>query len=70
VGAAHEIALDRFRELARHLVDPAVHGELVALVDHAALLIGMEQGHHGRHEEGRADVVAAQEPQDARDRRP
>jgi hypothetical protein len=41
-------------------VDPAVHGQLVALVDHAALLVRMEHGHHGRHEEGGADAVARQ----------
>ena len=33
------------------LVDPAVDADLVALGDHAPLLVGMEQRRHGRHVE-------------------
>src|SRR5215831_18480358 len=32
VRPVHQIALDGRRELARHLVDPSVHGELVSLI--------------------------------------
>ena len=39
------------RQLARPLVDPAVHADLVALVDHPALLVGMPQGDHGGDED-------------------
>ena len=48
------------------LVDPAVDADLVAFGDDAALLVGIEQRGHGRHEEARFDVVPLQSVEDAR----
>jgi hypothetical protein len=62
----HEVALDLARQLAGELVDPPVHPDLVPLVDHQALLVGMQQRDDPGHEERRLDVVAPQQIEDAR----
>ena len=68
VGRAHlQVALRSLGQDRVALVDPAVDADLVALGDHAALLVGMEHGRDGRHIEGRRDRVFLQQRQDARD---
>ena len=59
-------ALHVARQLAGELVDPPVHPDLVALVDHPALLVGMQQRDDAGHEERGLDVVAPQQIEDAR----
>ena len=47
-------------------MDPAMDADLVALGDQRALLLGMQQGGHGGHVEGRLHIVLLQQFADAR----
>src|SRR6185503_13194673 len=47
-------------------VDPAVHADLVALVDDATLLVGIQLRDDAGDEERRLDVVALEHVEDAR----
>src|SRR5262245_29736426 len=51
IGGTHlKLALRVARQLGVAFVDPAVDADLVALGDHAPLLVGIEQRSHGRDE--------------------
>src|SRR5262245_18076438 len=63
-------SLDVLRQLARPLVDPAVHADLVAIVDHATLLVGVQQGDHAGDEERGGNAMALEHLEDARHRHP
>jgi hypothetical protein len=51
-------------------VDPTVDSHFVSVGSDVPLLVGMQEGNHGRHEEARSDVLAAEKPKDLRHSNP